>query len=245
MREGKALPMVPAAAPGLPEMAGAGMSCSGKVPQLNVRKLALAASIPLALAACAREGDIAEGGITAVRSACPRVGVPAGTGDITLFNPADSTAATAIDVTATLTNVTSNCDDSGEMIRSDIAFEVQASRRSTEGAREVSFPYFVTVVQGGSAVVSKRVAQVTVRFEPGQARASARGTANAYVSRAAATLPEDIRREILAKRKAGDETAAMDPLARPEVRQAVLRATFEALVGFQLTDAQLKYNATR
>jgi hypothetical protein len=25
----------------------------------------------------------------------------------------------------------------------------------------------------------------------------------------------------------------------------VLRATFEALVGFQLTDEQLKYNATR
>ncbi len=245
MREGKALPMVPAAAPGLPEMVGAGMSCSGKVPQLNVRKLALAASIPLALAACSREGDIAEGGITAVRSACPRVGVPAGTGDITLFNPADSTAASAIDVTATMTNVTSNCDDSGEMIRSDIAFEVQASRRSTEGAREVTLPYFVTVVQGGTSVVSKRVAQVTLRFEPGQARAQATGTANAYVSRAAATLPEDIRRQILAKRKAGDETAALDPLARPEVRQAVLRATFEALVGFQLTDAQLKYNATR
>ncbi len=222
-----------------------GMSCSGKVPQLNVRKLALAASIPLALAACSREGDIAEGGITAVRSACPRVGVPAGTGDITLFNPADSTASTAIDVTATLTNVTSNCDDSGEMIRSDIAFEVQASRRSTEGAREVTLPYFVTVVQGGTSVVSKRVAQVTLRFEPGQARAQASGTANAYVSRAAATLPEDIRRQILAKRKAGDETAALDPLARPEVRQAVLRATFEAFVGFQLTDAQLKYNATR
>ena len=89
------------------------MSCSGKVPQLNFRKLALAATIPLALAACSREGDIAEGGISAVRSACPRVGVPAGTGDITLFNPADSTAASAIDITATLTNVTSNCDDSG------------------------------------------------------------------------------------------------------------------------------------
>jgi len=221
------------------------MSCSGKVPQLNFRKLALAATIPLALAACSREGDIAEGGITAVRSACPRIGVPAGTGDITLFNPADSTASTAIDVTATLTNVTSSCDDSGEMIRSDISFEVQASRRSTEGAREVTLPYFVTVVQGGTSVVSKRVAQVTLRFEPGQTRAQATGTANAYVSRAAATLPEDIRRQILAKRKAGDETAAMDPLARPEVRQAVLRATFEALVGFQLTDAQLKYNATR
>lgn len=221
------------------------MSCSGKVPQLKLRNLALAASIPLALGACSRAGDIAEGGITAVRSACPRVGVPAGTGDITLFDPATSTAASAIDVTATMTNVTATCDDSSEMIRSDIRFDVQATRRSGDGAREVTLPYFVTVVQGGTAVVSKRVAQVTVRFEPGQMRAQASGTAHAYVARAAATVPEDIRRQILEKRKAGDETAALDPLARPEVRQAVLRATFEALVGFQLTDAQLKYNATR
>lgn len=221
------------------------MSCSGKVPQLKLRNLALAASIPLALGACSRAGDIAEGGITAVRSACPRVGVPAGTGDITLFDPATSTAASAIDVTATMTNVTATCDDSSDMIRSDIRFDVQATRRSGDGAREVTLPYFVTVVQGGTAVVSKRVAQVTVRFEPGQMRAQASGTAHAYVARAAATVPEDIRRQILEKRKAGDETAALDPLARPEVRQAVLRATFEALVGFQLTDAQLKYNATR
>lgn len=221
------------------------MSCSGKVPQLKLRNLALAASIPLALGACSRAGDIAEGGITAVRSACPRVGVPAGTGDITLFDPATSTAASAIDVTATMTNVTATCDDSSEMIRSDIRFDVQATRRSGDGAREVTLPYFVTVVQGGTAVVSKRVADVTVRFEPGQMRAQASGTAHAYVARAAASVPEDIRRQILEKRKAGDETAALDPLARPEVRQAVLRATFEALVGFQLTDAQLKYNATR
>ena len=30
-----------------------------------------------------------------------------------------------------------------------------------------------------------------------------------------------------------------------DVRRAVLNATFEALVGFQLNDAQLRYNATR
>lgn len=219
--------------------------CSRKVRLLSIRNIGLAAMVLVVLGGCARSGDIAEGGITAVRSACPRVGVPAGTGDITLFNPANSTAASAIDITATLTNVTSTCDDSGEMIRTDIAFEVQGGRRSTEGAREVTLPYFVTVVQGGSSVVSKRVAQVTLRFEPGQLRAQTTGTATTQVSRAAATLPEDIRRQILAKRKAGDETAAMDPLARPEIRQAVLRASFEALVGFQLTDAQLKYNATR
>ncbi len=199
----------------------------------------------LTLAGCAKEGDITEGGITAVRSACPRVGVPAHTGDVTLFNPPASRDSVAIDVTAVLTNVTSTCDESGEMIRTAINFDVQGSRRSTEGARDVTIPYFVTVLQGGSSVVSKRVAQVTLRFEAGQARASTTGTASAMVSRTAATLPEDIRRQINAKRKAGDETAAIDPLARPEIRQAVLRATFEALVGFQLTDDQLKYNATR
>ena len=37
----------------------------------------------------------------------------------------------------------------------------------------------------------------------------------------------------------------MDPLSDPAVRQAVLSATFEALVGFQLTEDQLKYNVTR
>lgn len=199
----------------------------------------------LALAGCTREGDIGEGGITAVRSACPIVAVPAGTGDITLFDPPASRAASAIDVNAILTNVTSSCDDSGEMIRTTINFEVRGTRRDTGAARDVTLPYFVTMLQGGTSVVSKRVGEVTLRFEAGQQRAVATATGYTTVSRAAATLPDDIRRQILAKRKAGDETAALDPLARPEVRQAVLRATYEALVGFQLTDEQLKYNATR
>jgi hypothetical protein len=212
---------------------------------LYIRNFALAATAMITLAGCAKSGDIAEGGITAVRSACPRVGVPAGTGDITTFNPAASRDASAIDVTAVLTNVTSTCDDTTDTIRTTINFEVQASRRSGSEARDVTFPYFVTMVQGGSSVVSKRIGQVTVRFAAGAARASATGTGYTTVSRAAATLPEDIRRQINEKRKAGDETAAIDPLSRPDIRQAVLRATFEALVGFQLTDEQLKYNATR
>jgi hypothetical protein len=65
------------------------------------------------------------------------------------------------------------------------------------------------------------------------------------VARSAATLPDDVREKLTRKRKAGDQDAAVDPLSTPEVRQAVLRASFEALVGFQLTDEQLKYNATR
>ena len=60
-----------------------------------------------------------------------------------------------------------------------------------------------------------------------------------------ATVPQEIRDKLTRRRKAGDEDAALDPLAQPEVRSAVLSATFEALVGFQLTDEQLRYNATR
>ncbi|MBN9940417.1 hypothetical protein JND29_15150, partial [Listeria monocytogenes] len=82
-------------------------------------------------------------------------------------------------------------------------------------------PYFITVVQGGSAVVAKRLGHATLHFEPGQPRASVQGTATATVSRAAATLPNDVRKKLLEKRKAGGEDAAVDPLTRPEVRQAV------------------------
>jgi hypothetical protein len=45
--------------------------------------------------------------------------------------------------------------------------------------------------------------------------------------------------------KAGEAEAAIDPLAEPGVRAAVANATFEHLVGFELTQDQLKYNATR
>jgi len=84
-----------------------------------------------------------------------------------------------------------------------------------------------------------------VHFNAGQDRASASGQASSTIARAAATLSPEVRKKLTEKRRAGGQDAAVDPLTRPDVRQAVLRATFEALVGFQLTDDQLKYNATR
>ena len=51
--------------------------------------------------------------------------------------------------------------------------------------------------------------------------------------------------DITRERKPGDADAALDPMADPEVRAAVQRASFELLVGFQLTQDQLRYNATR
>jgi hypothetical protein len=188
-------------------------------------------ALALILSGCAGKGEIVEGGITAVRSACPTVGVAAGTGDITLFDPATSRDENAIDVVANMTTT--------------ITFDVLARRNRADAARDVTLPYYIAIVRGGTAVTAKRKGTVTVHFDAGQTRAQASGTASTTIGRAAATLPESVREELTKKRKAGDEDAAVDPLTKPEVRSAVLRATFEALVGFQLTDDQLKYNAQR
>jgi hypothetical protein len=202
-----------------------------------------------ALAGCARSGDIVveQGvGITALRSVCPAVGVPDFTGNVTLFSPEGARTADAIDVTAALTNVRSQCAESGgEEVYSTATFDVLAQRRDPRGARSVTLPYYSTVVRGGNAVVAKRVGSVTLHFADGQDRAVASGTAGAVISRAAATLPPEIRERITRRRRAGDAEAAIDPLNEPEVRTALARASFELLVGFQLTEDQLQYNATR
>ncbi|HEX9946003.1 MAG TPA: hypothetical protein VGA98_00525 [Allosphingosinicella sp.] len=209
-------------------------------------KAALAALIPLGLVACSTpNGQITDTGITATRSACPAVAIPAATGDITLFNPEGSRDSSAIDVVANITNLRSTCDESGANIVTRVTFDVQAQRRDGRGARQVVVPYFVVAVQGGNQVQSKSVGRVALSFADGQLRAATSGSATGQVTRAAVTLPEDVRQQITRRRKPGDPSAAIDPMADPAVREAVRRASFEVLVGFQLTQDQLAYNATR
>lgn len=206
--------------------------------------LALAA----ALAGCSREGELVVNqgvGIQSVLSICPAVGIPDYTGDITTFRSPTDKSASSLDVSAAITNLRSTCDDSGERIYTEANFDVRARRTDTRGSRTVTLPYFVTVLQAGSAVVTKRVGEVTLRFNDGQERAEANATAGSFVNRAAATLPEDIRERITRKRRPGDPDAALDPMAAPEVRAAINRSRFEMLIGFQLTEDQLAYNATR
>lgn len=216
---------------------------------MQLRKFALVPLFAaLALAGCKSEGDlvIEQGvGITALRSVCPAVGVPEFTGDVTTFSPAGARTAEAIDVTAVITNVRSSCNDQGDQVYTSATFDVLASRRAAGPARTLELPYFATVVRGGNSVVSKRLGTVQLNFAAGDTRAQTSGTANSYVDRAEATLPDDIRDRITRKRRAGEDAAAIDPLTVPEVKQAVARATFELLIGFQLTDDQLAYNGTR
>ena len=208
-------------------------------------KAAVAALVALSLAGCAREGDILQTGVITSYSACPPVAIVAPMGDITLFNPENSRDAAAIDVVAHITNVRSTCQEVGDQLVTTTSFEVQAQRRDPRGDRDVVLPYFAAVVQGGQNVVAKRVSRVGLRFPEGQVRATTTGTATSQVSRAAATLPDDIRRRLTAERRSGDQSAAIDPLSDPAVRAALDRASFELLIGFDLTADQLRYNATR
>lgn len=215
---------------------------------MKLRTAAIAVTAAAALAGCNKSGEIVveQGvGITALRTVCPAVGIPEYTGDITTFTPPGARTADAIDVVGTMTNVRTQCDDASDRVFATATFDVLATRRDTRGARTVQLPYFVTVLRGGSSVVAKRVGTVTLNFPDGESHAQASGTAGSYIDRAEATLPDDIRQRITQRRRAGQDEAAIDPLTEPEVRAALARANFEMLVGFQLSEDQLVYNATR
>jgi hypothetical protein len=210
-------------------------------------RLAALAAVTL-LSACRHTGDITAengGGVYAVRSACPIPGVPAGTGDITLFNPQGSTDASAIDVTAEITQLRAACQDAGNDVISTASFTITALRRDAGPARQIVVPYFDVALQGGQNVVAKKIGQAVLDFPAGDVHAQTRVQATVRVNRAVATLPARVRQILTRPRKAGEAEAAVDPLADPAVRSAVANATFDQLVGFQLTQDQLKYNATR
>jgi hypothetical protein len=213
-------------------------------------KLRLAAALAALtiLSACRHTGDITDengGGVYAVRSACPIAGVPAGTGDITLFDPADSRDSSAIDVTAAITDVRATCQEAGNDIVSTATFTVVALRRDAGPARQVALPYFDVALRGGTDVAAKQVGQAVLNFAAGDIHAWTRVQATVRVNRSATALPENVRAILTRPRKAGEAEAAVDPLTEPGVRAAVANATFEHLVGFELTQDQLKYNATR
>ena len=199
------------------------------------------------IAGCRRPGDVIEEkyGVYAIRSACPVVGIPAGTGDITLFDPPGSTDSRAIDVTATITDLRGTCQETADEVISTVTFTVTALRREPGPARQVSLIFFDAAVRGGSAVAAKQLGQVVVNFPAGDLHGWTTAQASVRINRGAATLPAKVRALLARPRKAGDANAAVDPLADPEVRSAVANATFEHLVGFQLSADQLRYNVTR
>jgi hypothetical protein len=212
-----------------------------------VKSALLVAVTAATVSGCSRAGDtdVLGTGIYVTRSVCPQVGIPAGTGDITLFSPPGRSDAAAIDVVATITNLRSRCSEDSAYVNSTATFDVVATRRDAAAARQVTLPYYNVVAQGGSTVVAKKIGYVALNFAAGSVRTQTNAQATGRVSRSAVALPEEVRRELTRVRKPGDADAAVDPMSDPVVRDAVARATFEQLIGFQLTQDQLRYNATR
>ncbi len=207
----------------------------------------LAAGAVLALSACQSTGELVGGegvGITAVRGVCPAVGMADYTGDITTFRSATGDAK-AIDISAAITDVRGVCNEKASPVTSTVNFRVLARRADARGERDVVLPYFVTVVRGGNVVISKRIGEARLHFADGQLRAETTASGSAVIDRKEATLDTNARARITKERKAGEADAAIDPLTDPEVKAALARASFEVLVGFQLTQDQLNYNATR
>jgi hypothetical protein len=148
-------------------------------------------------------------------------------------------------VTAAITQLHAFCQESGNDVVSTVTFTVTGLRRDAGPARQVILQYFDVALRGGSTVAAKQLGAVALNFPAGSQHATGAARASVRVNRGAAALPENVRQILTRPRKAGEAEAAIDPMAEPGVREAVAQATFEHLVGFQLTQDQLKYNATR
>src|SRR3954465_12975789 len=164
-------------------------------PNVKLRIAALAALTMLS--SCRHSGDILDakegGGVYAVRSDCPIAGVPTGTGDITLFNPQGSTDSRAIDVTATMSDLRTTCQDTGNDVVSTATFTIVGLRRDAGPARQVVLPYFNVALRGGAQVAAKQVVQAVLNFGAGDMHSYTRVQATIRVNRAAATLPANVR----------------------------------------------------
>ena len=214
--------------------------------RLLIRRLFPALALLPILASCSKEDDFdVSGGLNVVRSTCPAVAIPAYTGDVSLFSPEQSQDARALDVTASITNLRTSCDQTGDVVHTKVTFDVVARRASPNAERDLILPYFSLVMRAGNRIVSKQVSQVRVHFADGQLRATGAAGAGADIQKSLATLPAIAQQRLHRKRKASDVDASIDPLADPKIKAAINEANFELLIGFQLTDDQLRYNATR
>ena len=169
------------------------------------------------LAACRSAATIADGGVYITRRACPQLGIPAGTGDITLFDPAGQHRCRARSTSSRRSPICAPPATRPAPRSVSIAsFDVVATRRDAGPARQVVLPFFDVVMQGGNGSSPSRSAGSALNFaagshprpDPVQARCG---------SIARSTRPARGRpRELTRRRKTGDADAAVDPLSDPE-----------------------------
>jgi hypothetical protein len=166
-----------------------------------------AALLALLLAGCARDGQIADGGVYVTRSGCPQVAIPAATGDITLFDPRPASRDAARSTwwrpsptsASPAPRTAQKCGQHRDLRRG--RDPPRRGRRAAGGAA-----FFAVAVQGGTNIVAKKVGAVALNFPAGSLRAQTNSQATVRVSRSAVALPAEVQRELTRERRPATPT---------------------------------------
>lgn len=112
-------------------------------------------------------------------SRCPAVAVVANTGSLTQFT-GEGRDIEDIALTAHMTHLRNDCDQTDE-VNSLISFDVVATRGPAAAQDSFSLPYYVIVLQDNHRIISKKVFEATVDFDPGADRAGVREVVRQYL----------------------------------------------------------------
>lgn len=96
-------------------------------------------------------------------SRCPAVAVVGDTGTITRFGGEGRTTEDVM-FTASISDVSVACDED-DAVTSAIAFYIGAQSEGRVVNQSITVPYFVAVLKDNSEVVTKRIFDVTLRFD--------------------------------------------------------------------------------
>ncbi len=191
-------------------------------------RFAMISAATLALMGCASSNPL-----LVTRTSCPAVALVKYANTLTSFQSSASTDQSDVLYTAQISNVSVNCGNGkgDAAAQTDVSFDIGIMRGNTDASSQASLPYFVTVIQDGTTILSKTTYAAQVDFTAKSGRAASRQSFN--VSTPGVPLPPT------AKKKRGDSDLLLDS------ENASKAAKYEILIGFQLTDDQALFNISK
>ena len=120
-------------------------------------RLVLASALMLFVAACNRNP------LEVTISRCLAVAVVGDVGTLTQFQGSGRTTEDVV-FTASIRDVQSSCDE-GDSVESEVVFTIGAQGGPALADSEVTIPYFAAVLKDNSQIITKRVYDVTLRFD--------------------------------------------------------------------------------
>jgi hypothetical protein len=193
-----------------------------------MKRLAVISLAVLALGGCASTNPL-----LVTRTSCPAVAIVKYANALTSFRAGAGMDQSDVDFTAQISNVSVNCrNGQGDTAaQTDVSFDIGVQRGNADAASQAMLPYFVSVIQDGTTILSKTTYLAQIDFASKSGRTSSRQTFKA--STPGVPLPP------VQKKKRGDSDVLLDP------DSASKAAKYEILIGFQLTDDQALFNISK